>query len=68
MSAEDFVFGELYYLSDGGYSRIFIDQFDEYKLKLASDPGIGAGEKWGSTAIFRERIESLVNKLYKELT
>ena len=44
VSMEKFAFGELYYLSDGGYSRVFFSQAGT--LGLSSESRVQVRERW----------------------
>lgn len=53
---EDFALGELYYLSDGGYSRINICDIEPIKLQLCAGAREEVREKW---ALCKELIADI---------
>lgn len=60
-STEDLVFGDIYYLSDGGYSRIvFI--LEAHRLVLCSEPRPEVKAKWDDpvVAVYRQIIEDVL--------
>jgi hypothetical protein len=65
--AEDFICGKLFYLSDGGYSRVYYSLSDT-KLYLASESRPAVKTAWDFTEVktVRLRIERRIRELVKE--
>lgn len=64
---EDFALGEIHYLSDGGYSRVFFsEQFK--KLVLTDNSRTEVKEKWSDREVehVRFRLETRIKQWYKD--
>lgn len=55
---DKFVFGELYYLSDGGYSRFFFN-FEEQKLILTDSSLDKSKQHWSTAQDLIAKIETI---------
>lgn len=68
VSMEKFTYGEPFYLSDGGYSRVYYSLADR-KLYLASESRLAVMTSWDFTEVktIRLRIERRMRELATEL-
>lgn len=66
---EDFLNGELYYLSDGGYSRIFYYNIDDPGLRLATESTDRVRELWYNShavSTVKRRLNKICWELYSK--
>ena len=62
LDVEKFVFGELYYLSDGGYSRVYVHELRKLCLASESRDEVKAAWQKHSVEMIVWRIELLISK------
>lgn len=64
---QDFLDGRLYYLSDGGYSRVFI-RYGEPPIRLASESSDKIKERWTHWDVInvRHRIDTALEEFHAD--
>lgn len=65
VDVERFANGELFYLSDGGYSRVFFSE-TKWAVCLASESVDEVRAKWRDTGTIRLRIETTIKQWASE--
>ncbi len=66
LSAEVLILGDMYYLSDGGYSRVVWDQESE-RLFLASESRAEVKARWGQCGETIGEAEAILSAGQREL-
>lgn len=62
---EKFAMGDLYYLSDGGYSRIYVHgELEDATLCLASESRDQVYAKWQESWLYRKAVITLIIALH----
>jgi len=62
----EFLYGDLYYLSDGGYSRLGWDD-QRQRVFLCSDPGRRVADRWGSVSPEIDQATAAARQLWQRL-